>query len=71
MARQINVPHAIEDSDRLARDLAGGSRPIFLDYDDMTPIVDRPEDALISESMRETVQEARRALQIGRGQRAR
>ena len=36
----------------------GGRRPaVFLDYDGtLTPIVDRPEDALISESMRDAVQ---------------
>ena len=57
MARQIgDLPHAIEDSDRLARDLAGRRPAVFLDYDGtLTPIVDRPEDALISESMREAV----------------
>ena len=36
----------------------GDRRPaVFLDYDGtLTPIVDRPEDALISESMRDAVQ---------------
>jgi trehalose 6-phosphate phosphatase len=57
MARQIgDLPHALEDGDRLARDLAGRRPAVFLDYDGtLTPIVDRPEDALISESMREAV----------------
>ncbi len=57
MARQIGeLPHALEDGDQLVRDLAGRRPAIFLDYDGtLAPIVDRPEDALISESMREAV----------------
>src|ERR687895_2192558 len=51
-----DLPHALEDGDRLGRDLAGKLPAVFLDYDGtLTPIVDRPEDALISESMREAV----------------
>ncbi len=50
------LPHAPEDGDQLVRDLAGRRPAIFLDYDGtLTPIVGRPEDALISESMREAV----------------
>ena len=57
MARQISdLPHALKDGDRLVQDLAGRRPAVFLDYDGtLTPIVDRPEDALISESMREAV----------------
>jgi trehalose 6-phosphate phosphatase len=57
MARQISeLPHVLEDGDHLVRDLAGRRPADFLDYDGtLTPIVDRPEDALISESMREAV----------------
>src|SRR5918997_1920946 len=57
MARQIgDLPHALEDGDRLAQDLAGRRPAVFLDYDGtLTPIVDRPEDALISESMSDAV----------------
>ncbi len=57
MARNIgDLPHALEDGDRLAGDLAGRRPAVFLDYDGtLTPIVDRPEDAVISESMREAV----------------
>jgi trehalose 6-phosphate phosphatase len=56
MGRPIaDLPHAL-DSDRLARRLAGGRPAVFLDYDGtLTPIVDRPEDAIISKSMRDTV----------------
>ena len=57
MARRIgDLPHALEDGDRLAQDLAGRPPAVFLDYDGtLTPIVNRPEDAVISESMREAV----------------
>jgi trehalose 6-phosphate phosphatase len=59
VARHIgDLPHALEDGDRLARDLAGRRPAVFLDYDGtLTPIVDRPEDALISESMRDAVRD--------------
>jgi len=57
MARNIrDLPDAVEHSDELARRLAGRRPAVFLDYDGtLTPIVDRPEDALISESMRNAV----------------
>jgi len=57
MAAQIaDLPHALENGDRLIRQLAGRQPAVFLDYDGtLTPIVDRPEDAIISESMRDAV----------------
>ena len=57
MARRIgDLPHALEDGDRLARDMEGRRPSVFLDYDGtLTPIVDRPEDAVISGGMREAV----------------
>ena len=57
MPRHIgDLPHALGDGDQLARHLAGRRPAVFLDYDGtLTPIVDRPEDALISESMRNAV----------------
>lgn len=57
MARNIeDLPHAIQDSDELEKRLAGKQPAVFLDYDGtLTPIVDRPEDATISESMRDAV----------------
>jgi trehalose 6-phosphate phosphatase len=57
MARHIgDLPHALEDGDQLARHLAGRRPAVFLDYDGtLTPIVDRPEDAIISESMRKAI----------------
>lgn len=57
MSRSIgDLPHALKDQDALERRLAGRSPAVFLDYDGtLTPIVDRPEEALISESMHEAV----------------
>jgi trehalose 6-phosphate phosphatase len=57
MAKQIgDLPHALENGDELTRLLAGRHPAVFLDYDGtLTPIVDRPEDAIISDSMREAV----------------
>jgi trehalose 6-phosphate phosphatase len=57
MTRRISdLPHALTQSDELACRLAGKRPAVFLDYDGtLTPIVDRPEDALISESMRGAV----------------
>jgi len=51
-----DLPHALTDQDELERRLAGRRPVVFLDYDGtLTPIVDRPEDAVISESMRDAV----------------
>ena len=51
-----DLPHPLEDGDRLVRDLAGRRPAVFLDYDGtLTPIADRPEDAIISDRMREAV----------------
>src|SRR5919199_5539761 len=57
MAKHIgDLPHALENGDELARDLAGRRPAVFLDYDGtLTPIVDRPEDAVISDTMRDAV----------------
>jgi trehalose 6-phosphate phosphatase len=51
-----DLPHALDHLATLNRRLAGNEPAVFLDYDGtLTPIVDRPEDAVISESMREAV----------------
>jgi trehalose-phosphatase len=51
-----DLPHALADHERLRERLAGRQPAVFLDYDGtLTPIVDRPEDAVISESMRNAV----------------
>ena len=48
------LPDPLDGS--LERELAGRKPAVFLDYDGtLTPIVDRPQDAVISESMREAV----------------
>jgi trehalose 6-phosphate phosphatase len=50
------LPHALANHERLDERLAGRRPAVFLDYDGtLTPIVDRPEDAVISESMRDAV----------------
>jgi trehalose 6-phosphate phosphatase len=49
------LPRALDDG-RLAARLAGYKVAVFLDYDGvLTPIVERPEDAVMSQSMRDTV----------------
>jgi trehalose 6-phosphate phosphatase len=51
-----DLPRALDDDGRLTRRLAGRCPAVFLDYDGvLTPIVDRPEDAVMSEGMRDTV----------------
>ena len=50
------LPSALTDGDAFDARLAGRRPAVFLDYDGtLTPIVDRPQDAVISESMREAV----------------
>jgi trehalose 6-phosphate phosphatase len=57
MATNVSdLPHALAHGDELARRLAGKVPAVFLDYDGtLTPIVDRPEDAVISQGMRNAV----------------
>ena len=51
-----DLPHALTHGDELDRRLADRRPAVFLDYDGtLTPIVDRPEDAIISEGMRNAV----------------
>jgi trehalose 6-phosphate phosphatase len=70
MSRNIrDLPHALERGGGLGRGLRrrlSGRRPaVFLDYDGtLTPIVDRPEDAVISPEMRETVRELARRCPV-------
>jgi trehalose 6-phosphate phosphatase len=50
------LPHALRDGDQLRQRLDGRGLAVFLDYDGtLTPIVERPEDAVISDSMRDAV----------------
>ncbi len=57
MSRNIeDLLHALQNVEELERHLEGKQPAVFLDYDGtLTPIVDRPQDAIISESMREAV----------------
>jgi trehalose 6-phosphate phosphatase len=51
-----DLPNALADGDELTRRLGDRPPAVFLDYDGtLTPIVERPQDAIISDSMRETV----------------
>ena len=51
-----NLPNALTDRGALNERLAGRHPAVFLDYDGtLTPIVDRPQDAVIAESMRAAV----------------
>ena len=59
MANNIgDLPNALTSAEDLEERLEGGVPAVFLDYDGtLTPIVDRPEDAVISDSMRKAVEE--------------
>lgn len=51
-----DLPNALDKEGVLEEHLSGKRLAVFLDYDGtLTPIVDRPEDATISESMRDAV----------------
>jgi trehalose-phosphatase len=51
-----SLPDALASIDELRKRLAGRRLAVFLDYDGtLTPIVNRPEDAVISDSMRDVV----------------
>jgi trehalose-phosphatase len=50
------LPDALRDAPSLAKRMASKRLAVFLDYDGtLTPIVSRPEDAIISDRMREVV----------------
>ena len=50
------LTNAVEDIGAFLARLAGRELAVFLDYDGtLTPIVDRPEDAVISDEMRDAV----------------
>lgn len=57
MARQIaELPHALAQGEEISARLAGKRPAVFLDYDGtLTPIVDRPDEAIMSASMRDAV----------------
>ena len=66
MTRQINdLPHALGEGKTLDWRLVGKRLAVFLDYDGtLTPIRDRPEDAVISESMREVVRQLAKRVPV-------
>lgn len=52
-----DLPDALDRRDEIGRRLAGAKVAVFLDYDGtLTPIVERPEDAHLSEEARRTVE---------------
>jgi alpha,alpha-trehalase len=56
--REVNseIPSALEHVEELIQQKNGRRMAVFLDYDGtLTPIVDRPEAAVLSEKMRETI----------------
>ncbi|OLB54817.1 MAG: trehalose-phosphatase, partial [Ktedonobacter sp. 13_2_20CM_2_56_8] len=57
MERQIgDLAHALDESEALAQRFVGKQPAVFLDYDGtLTPIRGRPQDAVISDKMRESV----------------
>ena len=56
LSRIADLPHALRDSEQFAQRLDSRRLAVFLDYDGtLTPIVDRPQDAVISDSMRDAV----------------
>jgi trehalose 6-phosphate phosphatase len=59
MANNVgDLPNALTHAEDLEKRLEGGAPAVFLDYDGtLTPIVDRPEDAVISDSMQSAVRE--------------
>ena len=66
MATKVSdLPHALAHGDELAGRLAGRVPAVFLDYDGtLTPIVDRPEDAVISQGMRNAVRRLARRCPV-------
>src|SRR5437899_787729 len=67
MTKQIdNLPHALSEGEELAPRFASKQLVVFLDYDGtLTPIRDRPEDAVISDSMREAVRRLAKRVPVG------
>lgn len=56
MSTVRELPDALRDGAQFATKLAGRRPAVFLDYDGvLTPIVERPQDAVMSGDMRETV----------------
>ncbi|MCP5367577.1 MAG: trehalose-phosphatase [Hyphomicrobiales bacterium] len=53
-----DIPNALDHRDELRRRTAGKHLAVFLDYDGtLTPIAERPEDAILSDTMRAVVRD--------------
>lgn len=64
-AHLVDLPDALDDAD-VARMLDGRPVAVFLDYDGtLTPIVDRPEDALLPAATRRALDELARTCTVG------
>jgi alpha,alpha-trehalase len=64
-AAGARIPPALADSERISDQLADKRPALFLDYDGtLTPIVERPEDARLSEDMRRILRDAARAMPV-------
>lgn len=60
-----SLPHALDDHDALVTALGGRWPAVFLDYDGvLTPIIDVPMDAVISDRMREIVSDLARRCPV-------
>jgi trehalose 6-phosphate phosphatase len=60
-----SLPNPLQDADPISERLAGKRLAVFLDYDGtLTPIVERPDDAIISASMRAVVRELARRCTV-------
>lgn len=65
LKRVAEVPSAVDDFDALRERLAGRSPVIFLDYDGtLTPIVERPDLAILDDEARAVVDALARALPV-------
>lgn len=59
------LPHALRDHDTFAAALGGRRPAVFLDYDGvLSPIVDDPMSAVITDEMRETVRDLARRCPV-------
>src|SRR5436190_18547468 len=67
MTRQIgDLPFALDERGALAQGFVGKRSTVFLDYDGtLTPIRGRPQDAVISDKMRESVRRLAERVPVG------
>ncbi len=65
-ARTDELPAALESLDAIVTEAGGDGLAVFLDYDGtLTPIVERPEDAVMGEDMRRAVRELAARVTVG------